>query len=201
MVKVKKAWYAPQALVVSRMRDTIPTYETVRGLQFKYFTLADDGKFGGIYLWKDQASAKTWFSDAWFARVLSERGAPGEVVYYDAPVVLDNVAAGRARLPDDGAAISTVVTIPKPRGATREFIIDQFKKSIPQYEQVPGLLRKYYILSNDGRFGGVYLWADRASAERFYDAAWRERVKATYAAEANVEYFAAPLFAKSRAPE
>ena len=41
-----------------------------------------------------------------------------------------------------------------------------------------GLIRKYYIRSEDGRVaGGIYLWETRQAAERVYDGEWRERVR------------------------
>ena len=50
-----------------------------------------------------------------------------------------------------------------------------FEASAPSYQQVPGLLRKHYLVAPDGSAGGgVYLWESREAAEALYDEAWRD---------------------------
>lgn len=45
----------------------------------------------------------------------------------------------------------------------------KFQSSAPKYQNLPGLIRKYYVRSEDGRFaGGVYLWETRAAAEKVF---------------------------------
>jgi len=67
IVRVPKPWYAPKALVASKMRDTIAEYDKLPGLKYKIYTLAQaDGRYGGVYLWQDRASAEAWFNPAWF---------------------------------------------------------------------------------------------------------------------------------------
>ena len=56
-----------------------------------------------------------------------------------------------------------------------------------------GLVRKYYLLSEDGRTGGVYLFDSREDAERFYDAAWRAGNRERLGAEPSIEYFESPV--------
>ena len=192
VVAVPRPWYAPRFVVVSKMRDTIPQYERLPGLIYKAFTLTRDGdRYGGIYLWSDRASAEAWFDRAWFARVEKERGAKGEVRYFDAPLVLDNT--GGAPAPGDGHAVSTLVTIRTPAGVGRERLVAEFNASLPTYRKVDGLLRKYFIVTDDGRFGGVYVWRSEADAERWFDAAWHERVRRSYGEDAAIEWFDAPI--------
>ena len=55
-----------------------------------------------------------------------------------------------------------------------------FRNSIPEYEAAPGLLFKYYdFIHKDSQkeFGGIYLWKDIESAEKWYDDAWFDRIK------------------------
>jgi len=73
---------------VAAMQKTVPQYQALPGLVRKYFTLSDDGKFGGIYLWKSRAEAQAWFSDAWRAKAIATYGASPEVAYFDAPIVI-----------------------------------------------------------------------------------------------------------------
>src|SRR2546427_472494 len=90
VTKIPLPWYVPRVVVARKFRDAIPEYEAVPGLAYKYFTIADDAKFGGIYLWNSRAQAKAWFNEAWHARVLAQRGAAAQVTMFDAPLVLDN---------------------------------------------------------------------------------------------------------------
>ncbi len=197
IVKVPTPWYAPRSLVVSRMRDTVPQYEKLPGLAYKIYSISSDKKYGGIYLWKDSASAQTWFNPAWFARVKAERGVEGQVTYYDTPVWIDNDSAAT----NTTEAVSTIVTIATPAGVSREQIIEGFRAAVPTYQKVPGLMRKYFIITQDGKFGGVYLWANKAAAEQFYNDAWKERVSKTYGAAANLEWFDAPILTPSMLAE
>ena len=59
---------------------------------------------------------------------------------------------------------------------------------------LPGLLRKHYLLAEDGRVGGgVYLWESRAAAEALYDDAWRDRLSSGTGTAPTVEYFESPV--------
>jgi hypothetical protein len=71
---------------------------------------------------------------------------------------------------------------------------DAFLGSAPRYRALDGLVRKYYVLADDGRSaGGVYLWRDRAAAERFYDDDWRRFVTDKYGAPPEIAYFESPV--------
>lgn len=198
VVTVPRPWYAPRALVASRMRDTVPQYESIPGLAFKAYSFARaDGQFGGVYLWKDLASARAFYGPAWFERVRTERGVEGLVRLFEVPVAIDNTAGGTPRDLDAGA-VATVVTIPVPLGVGRERLVREFEASIPTYRPVPGLLRKHYVLTDDARFGGIYLWKDDASARQWFSDAWKGRVRATYGSDATIEWFDVPILLPSR---
>ncbi|WP_210208267.1 hypothetical protein [Rhodoplanes roseus] len=64
-----------------------------------------------------------------------------------------------------------------------------FERIAPGFGDVPGLLQKQFIWRQDGVAGGVYRWADRASAERFYSGPWREGIRARYDFEPEIEFF------------
>jgi hypothetical protein len=82
----------PRATVEAGMARSVPTYAAVPGLIRKYFTIGQ-ADFGGLYLFRDRASAQTWFSDAWRARVVATYGAQPTVTYFDVPLVVDNSVA------------------------------------------------------------------------------------------------------------
>jgi len=73
--------------------------------------------------------------------------------------------------------------------ATRRFAL-----SAPKYLHVPGLVRKHYVWSEDGRtVGGVYLWKSRDDAEACYGGEWRERVRILYGVEPQISWFESPV--------
>jgi Putative mono-oxygenase ydhR len=103
-----------------------------------------------------------------------------------AAVLLATAAPGFAQ------QVAVLVVVPTPPGVPRERIEAGMKASVPQYEKLPGLIRKYFTIQPDG-FGGMYLWKDRASAEAWFNAAWHERVVKTYGRDGSVTYFDVPL--------
>jgi hypothetical protein len=97
-----------------------------------------------------------------------------------------------AETPTTSVPVATIVTIKTPPGITRERLEAGFKQAVPLYQGIPGLTAKYFI-ANDDSFGGMYLWKDRASAEAWYNDAWRAKAKATYGVEPTLVYFDSPL--------
>jgi hypothetical protein len=79
--------------IVAAMQSTVPQYQRLPGLERKYFTLSDDGKFGGVYLFHSRGEAQAWFSDAWKAKSLATYGVSPTVTYFDAPIVIEGPAA------------------------------------------------------------------------------------------------------------
>ena len=82
----------PRATLETGMARSAPTYAAVPGLIRKYFTIGQ-ADFGGLYLFRDRASAQAWFSDAWRTRVMATYGAQPTVTYFDVPLVVDNSVA------------------------------------------------------------------------------------------------------------
>ncbi|HZW72537.1 MAG TPA: monooxygenase, partial [Caldimonas sp.] len=65
--------------------------------------------------------------------------------------------------------ITTITTFRMPKPLTREEARRVFLTTAPRYRDVPGLVRKAYVLSEDGATAcGVYLWKSRADAEAMY---------------------------------
>lgn len=87
---------------------------------------------------------------------------------------------------------------PLPPGKAREV----FLATAPRYRDMPGLLRKYYVLSEDGRTaGGIYLWRSREDAERLYTQEWRDTVTARYGAAPTVTFLHTPVVVDNVAGE
>ena len=193
VIKVPTPWCAPRALVTGKMRYTMPEYAALPGLAFKAFSFARvRGDFGGSYFWRDKAAAQAWFRPTWFERVRKKRGADAQVRFFDALVSIDNRPGGT---PADcsSEAVGTVVEIAIPAGISRQRLVTEFAEAVPTYKKIPGLLRKHLTVSNEGTFGGVYLWKDDASAKAWFSDAWQARVKRTYGVDAKIEWFDTPI--------
>lgn len=90
--------------------------------------------------------------------------------------------------------VTAIVRIQFPESVGRDQVMDAYKASMPKYQEVPGLIRKYYLLSEDGAVGGgVYLFQSREAAERLYTQSWRASVKERFGAEPDIQYFETPL--------
>lgn len=74
--------------LVAEFKAAVPTYQKVPGLLRKHFTVSSNGSFGGVYLWKDEASARAWFGDAWHARVVKTYGQDAKMEWFETPILL-----------------------------------------------------------------------------------------------------------------
>jgi len=83
-------------------------------------------------------------------------------------------------------AVMVVTKVRPPWYATRPMVLRAFRRAVPEYQAIAGLQRKSFIVAEDGRVGGVYLWDQRAQAEAFFDEEWHRRVVAKYGADGEV---------------
>jgi len=90
--------------------------------------------------------------------------------------------------------ITAFVQFKLPHPISREKAQETFLGTAPKYREVEGLIRKYYLLSEDGgTAGGVYLWKSRGDAERLYTDEWKRFIAEKYGAEPSVTYFDSPV--------
>jgi hypothetical protein len=90
--------------------------------------------------------------------------------------------------------ITALVQFKLPQPLSREKAREIFSGTAPKYREIQGLIRKYYLLSEDGgTAGGVYLWESREDAERLYTAEWRNFIREKYGAEPALVYFESPV--------
>jgi hypothetical protein len=90
--------------------------------------------------------------------------------------------------------VTAIVQFKMPAPMSREQAKEVFMSTAPKYQQVPGLIRKYYLLSEDGgTLGGVYLWKSREDAESLHTEEWKNFVKEKYGAEPTIVYFQTPV--------
>jgi hypothetical protein len=88
--------------------------------------------------------------------------------------------------------VATMVVVKIPAGVTRPMIEGGFRQAEPTYRKVPGLIRKYFTVNQDG-FGDMYLWKSRAAAEAWFTDAWRAKARASYGTDPSLTYFDAPV--------
>lgn len=90
--------------------------------------------------------------------------------------------------------ITAIATFRLPQRLTVDAAKAIFQSTAPRYESQPGLIRKYYVLSEDGMTaGGVYLWQSRQAADALYDDAWRAFVTEKYGTPPQVVYMECPV--------
>lgn len=90
--------------------------------------------------------------------------------------------------------ITVIVEFRLPQPISVAEARETFLGSAPKYRGMPGLIRKYYYLSEDGsRAGGIYLWRSRGDAERVYTDEWKAFVRERYGSEPALTYLACPV--------
>ena len=90
--------------------------------------------------------------------------------------------------------ITALFQIKLPEPMTKEKAQDVFAGTAPKYREVKGLIRKYYLLSEDGATaGGVYLWKSREAAEQLYTDDWKTFILHKYGTKPSVTYFDSPV--------
>jgi hypothetical protein len=90
--------------------------------------------------------------------------------------------------------ITTVTTYRLPKPMTPEDAQRMFLGTAPRYQDVVGLVRKYYYLAEDRTtLGGIYLWNSRADAEAMFDESWRSVMREKYQTDPSVTYFDCPV--------
>ena len=90
--------------------------------------------------------------------------------------------------------IIALVQIKLPEPMAQEKAQAVFAGTAPKYREVKGLIRKHYLLSEDGATaGGVYLWKSREAAEQLYTDDWKTFILQKYGTEPSVTYFVSPV--------
>ncbi len=90
--------------------------------------------------------------------------------------------------------ITALVQFRLPKPLSRDEAQEIFSSTAPRYRDFQGLIRKYYVLSEDGvTAGGVYLWQSRKDAERLYTDEWKKFIVEKYGSEPSVTYFESPI--------
>ena len=89
-------------------------------------------------------------------------------------------------------------TFKLPAEITKAQAVEVIKATAHSYQGVPGLIRKYYGLTEDGAsLVGIYLWQNRAAADAFYTTDWIQRVSGRWQAQASRQDWETPMVVES----
>jgi hypothetical protein len=166
VVRVAPPWYAPRFVIRGKFRDALPEYEAIPPLEAKYFTIADDGRYGGIYLWATRGDAERHFDAAWHAEVRERRGVDGDVLLADAPYVVNGPALPRgepigARSEEFPACASLVRW--ELAESTR---VPAAARRLAQASWARPELVRAFVITGATWVGIAAIWATREAAER-----------------------------------
>ena len=90
--------------------------------------------------------------------------------------------------------ITALAQFKLPQPITREKAQVLFAGTAPKYREISGLIRKYYLLSEDGgTVAGVYLWKSKKDAAGLYTREWENFAHEKYGALPTVTYFETPV--------
>jgi hypothetical protein len=90
--------------------------------------------------------------------------------------------------------ITAIVQFTLPQPLSREKAREIFSNTAPKYRKIQGLIRKYYILSQDGMTaGGVYLWESKEDAAHLYTDEWKKFIFDKYGAQPSLIFFESPV--------
>ena len=65
-----------------------------------------------------------------------------------------------------------------PPGLSREQILDDARTTIPRWRGNTELIRKHYLVGEDGSGGAFYIWPSKEAAQRGHNADWFANIKA-----------------------
>ncbi|MBL8685797.1 MAG: hypothetical protein JNK05_41865 [Myxococcales bacterium] len=82
-----------------------------------------------------------------------------------------------------------IVRVRTPWYAPNFVVRSRFRDAVPEYEALAALDAKYFILTEDGRFGGIYLWSSRRDATEFYSDTWRRDIRARRGSDPDLRLF------------
>ena len=98
--------------------------------------------------------------------------------------------------------ITAIVRFKLPAHIDAARAAELFQGSVPKYEGLKGLVRKYYLFDAESRTGGgCYLWESREAAERLYSAEWRKMIADRYGAPPEISFYETPVIVDNSLPK
>jgi len=187
IVRVASPWYAPDALITRIFRRSIGDYEPIHELQRKLYTLSEDRRYGGIYLWSGMARMQAHFSPEWAQRVRERRGSDPNVRLWHAPFVLAGPSALRgrpvgARSFYEAHAAATLTLFPRPQADAAPARLAEL------YDALDGLAWAAVLCSEAGHIGMLHVWSAEASADGLTSSRWLTQAQREFGSAAHERY-------------
>lgn len=92
-------------------------------------------------------------------------------------------------LPPD-APVLAITYVQKPWYAWRSLVVGKMAESVPEYENIKGLQKKFYSFTHDyEQFGGIYLWHSMQDAQHWFNETWFEHTTEKYGKRGIVDYY------------
>lgn len=89
-------------------------------------------------------------------------------------------------------------TFKVPAGTSKDDLRATIKATAHTYQGIPGLIRKYYGIAEDGKsIVGIYLWESRAAAEKLYTPDWVAMVTKRWASAPMRQEWETPMVVES----
>lgn len=90
--------------------------------------------------------------------------------------------------------IISIVTFKLPTPLSLDAARERFLETAPKYQDIEGLIRKSYFLSDDKAYaGGIYIWESRECAEKMFNDDWKKFAIDKYGVEPKLEYLYNPV--------
>lgn len=89
--------------------------------------------------------------------------------------------------------IIAIVRFPLEETMTLDRARDLYGEYGVKYQNMPGLLTKYYVYGDDNKGGAIYFWESRAYAEAQYTPDWYEHMTRRWGVRPNVEIVENPV--------
>jgi hypothetical protein len=100
--------------------------------------------------------------------------------------------------------ITAIVQFKVSQDTRRDEVLNNMRNVAPRFENIPGLIRKNFLLDADhGIGGGVYTWESREAAEALYaaDGPWRAAIRDLYGVEPQITWFETPIIVDNASGE
>jgi hypothetical protein len=90
--------------------------------------------------------------------------------------------------------VSSITRFPLPPGVATEAVKNGFLEVAPRFQHPAGLVRKYFLIAEDGKTaGGVYLWNSMDHARTLSEGTLRPMIREKFRVDPSIEYFDAPV--------
>ena len=90
--------------------------------------------------------------------------------------------------------ITSITRFQLPPRIPTEAVKKGFLEVAPKFKHPSGLLRKYFLISEDGKTGGgVYLWNSMGQARTFSEGVLLPMIREKFQLEPSIEYFDSPV--------